>query len=1275
MEAIKCCKLDTLLRQYIAKNDRIPFIVFLQETWLDPSRNYQFSPSPLVPEDYATLISHREDPEGQIKGRGLMIVVHPGLLQLLSPQRGPAAHLTLIDHITTPTYEFLAASLGNLYIASVYVKITNRNPDYEHLVEVLFSMRPARCQHVILGGDFNYEHLWEWCHGLFKDVGVASVITGKRKEIQRTHSKGSVLDHVLVSSGVVVDWESVNADPMPDHITDHHLITLKVTLTGSPNSNPNPNPNPNPNGDPNGEPNGGPDPNPNPSLLACPAPPPNRFPVSNLKKHMRNYRTVQLHLDRKAKRPEYKIPPQVLALKAKVDAVEAVIETEVARLLAEKPADLEALNTGLLEVGVSVFGKPKQKRRLQRSYMYKEKVRKEQKARSVWEKKLHRACQRNREQDIALASEELKKADKRWEASRRAAQREQWNDFVRIVLDGKMGAFYRMFQRVRMSKPPRTPSTHLDPDKTVGFYSSLYANPESAKIIAGSIPEYVGHEEEEKEKEKGKEEEVVGERGGVQATEKKEGGDDAPSAPEDAVPCARNPDPTLVSDREVRRACRQMKASCSGKDGVPPELLIHLSDDIATVLACMFTKCLREGLPTGLRHGLITLLPKTTPPSKDPTKYRPITLLPACVRLLLRVVDNKLRDYIKDRPTIISIPNEQGGFMPDRNTHLQAFILLLLRDSIRHQKLALFVAFLDIEKAFDTIDHVQLLEVMRKVGIPEDLVQAIHRLLPFFNLEVMGAVFPQEQGTYQGSPLSPLLCVLFLMDLILYINGDEASAFHGTKLPWLKAEDSDLLTTMLKILLFADDIAILASSSRQLQMALNLMALWAERRGLRWGHSKCKVMRLCREASDKRTREELAKQLKMRLQGHVLDWVSDFTYLGMHIAEAPYYCRHHPLTIPTKEHKIRSLCTALLKMFPTSARCTRVAPLAARLGVLQVIHAKFLYQAPLLDIDYKILDRQVNRCLRRLCGLPFCTPSVLIHADLGVWPSRYYAHQRALLFLYRLRWKYWTKDGFKTWFDNPNDAPVPPHQPPPGVVPKCLRPEWAPRGILARYSHLLEEYGLGWDHMMCEESDWKQRVSKAIQEAFEKECKDAAAKDHHNHPLLEFPHANRHPRLKHVLSMEGDLALAALRMRCPRLRLVPSYIHSDHGTCRYCGHGPENGLHLVVCPSIPSSPYDPNDPKKPLGLRERRDKIFQDISRQSGVPIVGATRHRMGAIQNYIMEFAWPNMTPALLKRLLVFCRDLINKYAAYKPKWETGMDAFPVHRVRPVYRLPSDNE
>ncbi len=93
-----------------------------------------------------------------------------------------------------------------------------------------------------------------------------------------------------------------------------------------------------------------------------------------------------------------------------------------------------------------------------------------------------------------------------------------------------------------------------------------------------------------------------------------------------------------------------------------------------------------------------------------------------------------------------------------------------------------------------------------------------------------------------------------------------------------------------------------------------------------------------------------------------------------------------------------------------------------------------------------------------------------------------------------------------------------------------------------------------------------------------------------------------------------------------------------------------------------------------LDLRSSRDSILVAIMTQAKVPMK-ATRRGKQAIQEYVMNFSWPDQTDDLLKRLLVFCRNLINKYAAFKPAWESpDMDAFPVHRVRPVYRKPSNN-
>jgi hypothetical protein len=1179
----KHSKVDTIF-QYIDKDDGIPFIAFFQETWLKPSVDYQYNPHPLIPEGYATLLSTRPDPQGQRAGRGLMIVVHPELITLLTPKKGPHANLTLIDHVTTVSFEVLAAQMGPIFLASIYIKHTQHHPHYEQLMEVLLDLCSRECTHMILGGDFNYSHLWPRCHDLFQEkLGVTSVVT-KEASIKCTHKHGNVLDHLLISEGFGI--ESVVADRMPEHLTDHYLLTLTLTLTSKENPNKGSTPNPNP----------------NPSVLVHSSQCLDRFPISKLKKHRRDLQTVKLQRQRKANDASYVVTPQMKAFQERVLAREAQIKEGVVKLIEEHHEDLEAFNRGLLGVGIAAFGRSSAKRRIQRPYMYKSRVRRKQQARREIEKQLHRAHLRHRQQDIETATAALVKAEREWEASRRAAQREQWDDFIAKVTRGDLSPFYAMFQRMRMSKPPRTPTTHLDPVKTVDFFSSLYADPEAAAAIIASLPAYDEEEEEEEEA------------------------------------------ATRVTLEEIKDACEQTRVSCSGDDGVPPELIKHCLRNIKGELARLFTKCLRDGLPAGLRHGLTTLLPKTVPPSKDPAKYRPITLLPAVVRLLLRVVDNKLRIFIYKH---LGIPVEQGGFVPNRNTHLQGFLLLLQRDFARHKKEALYIAFLDVEKAFDAIDHLQLLEILRKIGIPEALINAIHRLLPYFNLEVMGVLFPQQQGTFQGSPLSPLLCVLFLVDLILYINGDEASVFHGVRVPW--DGSSKVMNDMIKLLLFADDIAALASSIEQLQLALDLLAFWAEKRSLKWGHSKCKVMRLSRKPSDRMRREELPE---VKLQGHVLDWVAEFKYLGLITVEAPEYRRRLALHLPTDKDKVRPLCFALLRMFPSTARCTRVAPLAARLGVLQVIHAKFLYPTPLLDIDYDVLDRQTNRCLRSLCGLPLCSPSALLHADLGVWPSRYYAHQRALTFLYRLRAQYWTSEAFQQWYEDS-----------PGETPKCLSSEWASRGVLARFGRLLKEYGLSWEQLRpkeCSEEGWKQRVSKAIQASFERECKKAAAK--HRHPWLEYPQPTKKPRIHQCLQLGGDLALAALRMRCPRLRLVPSFQPQDHGKCRFCADGPENGAHLIVCPAIPPR------------LRSSRDSILVAIATQARVPMT-ATRRGKQAIQDYVMNFSWPNMTIDLLKRLLVFCRNLINQYADFVPVWEPpDMVAFPVRRVRPVYRKPSNN-
>lgn len=264
---------------------------------------------------------------------------------------------------------------------------------------------------------------------------------------------------------------------------------------------------------------------------------------------------------------------------------------------------------------------------------------------------------------------------------------------------------------------------------------------------------------------------------------------------------------------------------------------------------------------------------------------------------------------------------------------------------------------------------------------------------------------------------------------------------------------------------------------------------------------------------------------------------------------------------------------------------------------------------------------------------------------------------------------------------------------PPGLMPTlkafphaCLQAKWAARGVLARFTALLTTYadhGLSWAvlNQSSAKKDWEEVVNRALTSAFATYCNESAVR--YDHPPIRFkppavPKNSKstspmQPYLRHCFEFGGDLACVALRIRHPRLRLLPSFQREDHGVCRCCGYGkrsPENGLHLFFCSRI--------DTLRP-GLCSIRDDILDAIALESR-HLTTKTRCDRSTLEQYVMDFTWPHQSSDLLKRLLVFCRNLVNAYASYHHDWERNLETYPVRRVRPSYRraahaetIPSD--
>ena len=130
---------------------------------------------------------------------------------------------------------------------------------------------------------------------------------------------------------------------------------------------------------------------------------------------------------------------------------------------------------------------------------------------------------------------------------------------------------------------------------------------------------------------------------------------------------------------------------------------------------------------------------------------------------MLKVIERIIEKIIREN---VDIDGMQFGFMPGRGTTDAIFILRQLQEKYLGKNRKLYLAFVDLEKAFDRVPRNVLWWAMRVVGIPEwivNLVQAMYsgarssvRMNCSYNDE-----FDVKVGVHQGSGLSPLLFIIF----------------------------------------------------------------------------------------------------------------------------------------------------------------------------------------------------------------------------------------------------------------------------------------------------------------------------------------------------------------------------------------------------------------------------------------------------------------------------------------------------------------------------------
>ena len=316
-----------------------------------------------------------------------------------------------------------------------------------------------------------------------------------------------------------------------------------------------------------------------------------------------------------------------------------------------------------------------------------------------------------------------------------------------------------------------------------------------------------------------------------------------------------------IMKEEVRRNVgRLKKRKAPGICGIVPEMLKAGDEVMVEWMAKLFNLVWREGVvPGDWKKAVITPIFKKGS-RLDCANYKGISLLSIVGKVFGRILNERVKAV-----TDIKVMDEQGGFRAGRGCNDQIFVVKQIVEKTIEKNMKTYMAFVDLEKAYDNVSREKLWVVLDKYGIKRKLLRAIQALYVGSKacVKVGGLTsedFEVRRGVRQGCTLSPWLFNLF-MDNVMR---EARESFVG---------EVQLSTGEVGVLLFADVTVVMADSKEGLQHNLKTVSDMLNKWELKINWRKTKVMRVAWD------REEFEVKVD-----EVIEQVDTMKYLGVMVS-------------------------------------------------------------------------------------------------------------------------------------------------------------------------------------------------------------------------------------------------------------------------------------------------------------------------------------------------------------------------------------------------------
>ena len=412
----------------------------------------------------------------------------------------------------------------------------------------------------------------------------------------------------------------------------------------------------------------------------------------------------------------------------------------------------------------------------------------------------------------------------------------------------------------------------------------------------------------------------------------------------------------LNSDIKKEEVCTALKLAKSGKsvgiDNIPNEILkcTHIED----VLHVLFNKCFHYGMvPSIWSQTLISPIAKPGKDPRIPTNCRGISLVSTISKIFSNILNLRLVDFIESNNILCE---EQNGFRKMRSCVEHIYTLSTIIKMKKRSNKSVFACFIDFAKAFDSVNRDLLWFRLLNYGIDGKFLQVVRAM--YTNLQMCVKLhnhltnwFDSNVGVRQGDTLSPTLFNLFVNTLAAEIKELNCGIKIGD--------------TTVSILLYADDIVLIAETETSLQKMLDTVYKWCQKWQLNINCSKTQIVHF-------RKKSERESNFEFKLGEKCIEKVNKYRYLGVELN----YSLNFSETVETLSNaSSRSLGSLVHKYYKAH-------------GFQPVIHKK-LYEATVCKImdhgagiwggpSYNKCEVVQHRAMRTILGVGRQTPIIVV---------------------------------------------------------------------------------------------------------------------------------------------------------------------------------------------------------------------------------------------------------------------------------------------------------